>query len=376
MKRTATPWRRIGPLGMLCIALAGCQNATTRPVPPLPVEASPVQVGALSLTVRTLGQAVAVHSVTIIPQVTGILERVAVHSGEQVRQGQLLFQIDPNMAATQVAQDRANLQGAIAQMRYDQAQVKAYAPLIRKDYVTLQTYQQTQAQAQTAAASVAADRAILHDAELNLAYTTISAPVSGRIGLLTLKSGNLVTANSTVLTTLNQIRPMEVQFSLPEKDLPALRQALHSGRKSVAVWDENHRVLLGDGPVMAVNNTVNNASATVTARALLPNANGALWPGEFLQVTFTRKWLPRTLRIPANALQQGESGPFVYVVRQGKAMMQPVTFLGEDHGLVAISGQIAVGALVIDGAPTRLHPGSAVQIIRAAGAPVNDGKPA
>ncbi len=359
---------------LITMNLAGCQESHQRQVPPLAVQVASVTKGNLPITVDTLGQAVPINSVTITPQVTGVIQTVYVHSGERVRKGQKLFLINPAMYAAEVAQDQSNLRGEIAQAHYDELQVQAYKPLISKDYVTLQTYEEAVASAQTANATVAADQAALQQAELNLSYTQIKAPISGQIGLLTIKTGNLVTANSTTLTTINQTQPIKVQFSLPEKNLPDLRQALSSKVISVQVWNEDQQKQLGAGPVTALDNSVSTNSGTVTAQATLDNPDNIIWSGEYLQVIFTKKILHQVLLIPSLALQEGDSGPFVYVLQKGKAIMQPVTFLGQHKALTAISGAITVGTKVIVGAPARLRPNAAVRPIspsKASGAPLH-----
>ncbi len=352
------------PVALALLLSACAQQKHAHKVSALPVETALVQTGNLPIVVNTLGQAVASHSVTITPQVSGILQKVVVHSGQVVQKGQLLFQIDPATPAAQVAEDRANLQGEIAQEAYDNSQVTAYAPLLEKEYVTRQTVQQAQAQASTAAATAAADRAALQAAQITLAETRITAPISGTVGILQLKSGNLVTANSTQLATINQTQPIDVQFSLPETYLNDLHAAIAHRSGEVAVWDENHRHLMGHGQVTVIDNTVNTASATVTARATLTNAQSLLWPGEYVQVDFTARQLHNTLIIPAHALQQGVSGAFVYTIEKGKAVMQSVTFLGQDGEKVAIAAPHLLGKKVIVGAPTRLHPGSEVRVIQ------------
>ncbi len=351
-------------LGLVIVTnLSGCQETHHRKVPALPVEVASVTQGNLPITVDTLGQAVPIHSVTVTPQVSGSLQAVYVHSGQWVTRGQPLFLINPAMYSAEAAQDKGNLQGEIAQAHYDALQVQAYKPLIAKNYVTMQTYQEAVASAETANATVAADQAALQQAELNLSYTRINAPISGQVGLLTIKSGNLVAANSTTLTTINQTQPIKAQFSLPEKNLGDLRDALKSKADTVQVWNEDQQKLLGHGPITAIDNSVSSSSGTVTVQATMPNPENAIWSGEYLQVVFTKKRLHDALLIPSLALQEGESGPFVYVIRQGKAVMQPVTFLGQNKGQTAISGPIHVGTQVIVGAPARLRPNASVRAI-------------
>ena len=357
-------WARKGML-LLPLLLTGCQKAEhLRPPLSVPVTTALVKEGSLALTIPTLGQAMAIHSVSIEPQITGLLKTVAVHSGQRVHKGQLLFVIDPAPQLAALRQDEADLQGAKAQLVYDDTQVKAYQPLIAKDYVTVQTYQQAQASAATEAATVAADRAAVQAADLNLSYTRIRAPIAGHVGLLNIKSGNLVSANSTLLCTLTQVRPIEIEFSLPGKDFAALRRAAALPTPTVAIWSNDRRHYLGRGRVIAVDNSIDAASDTLTARAVLPNKDRALWPGAFVQVRFIRRVLPHALVIPHSALQEGVKGPFVYVISKGEAVMQPVMYVGQNHGLDAVRG-LTAGQTIIIGAPAHLHPGARVRPISA-----------
>ncbi|WP_308388668.1 efflux RND transporter periplasmic adaptor subunit [Acidithiobacillus sp. AMEEHan] len=352
-------------LAIVGLALAGCGHQAKHHPPPIVVSSTVVQRGDLPLKVQTLGQAQASHAVTIVPQVSGILQKVAIHSGEQVQKGQLLFVIDPSTAAAQVAQDEANLQGEKAQERYEREQVEAYQPLLKKDYVTRQTFEQAQSQAQSAAASIAADRAALRAAEINLRHTQITAPIGGVAGLLQIRSGNLVTANSTQLLTIERTQPMYVQFSLPEKYLGDLRRSLATGSGKVQIWDENHQKILATGVLRAIDDTVNTASATVTAQAMVPNQDQTLWPGEYVQVEYIARILHDVAVIPATALQQGISGPYVYHIVDGKAQMQPVEFLGQDENRVAVHAKHLIGEQIVVGAPARLHPGMTVTALSA-----------
>jgi len=345
------------------LLLAACAKSAPPPTPrPLDVEVQKVYVGDLTLSVPTLGTAEAVHSVTLMPQISGLLQRVLVHSGETVHRGELLFVIDPAPEQATLAEDEAKLRGAQADLAYEQGQVRAYRPLLPKGYVTAQTYEQAVSQAEQAAASVAEDRAAVDSARLQLGYTQIRAPISGRIGLLNTKSGNIVSANSTTLATLTQLQPIHIQFSLPQRYLPDLLQAEKSGKDRICLYGDGGRALLGRAPVTAVDNSADSSSGTISARATWPNAHLQLWPGDYVQLRFQYATLKHVALVPRNALQEGVNGPFVYVLRKQHAVMQSVHYLGTQGDLVALSG-LAAGTPVIYDIPAHLHPGSLVRVL-------------
>ncbi|MGK9450007.1 efflux RND transporter periplasmic adaptor subunit [Acidithiobacillus caldus] len=362
---SSTPLYRSRGRGSLAVAalllLAACAKSAPPPAPkPLDVEVEPVHVGNLSLSVPTLGTAQAVHTVTLIPQISGILQRVLVHSGQMVHRGQLLFVIDPAPEQAALAEDEAKLKGALADLAYEEGQVRAYRPLLPKGYVTTQTYDQTVSQAEQAAASVAEDRAAIDSARLQLSYTQIRVPITGRLGLLTTKSGNLVSANSSTLATITQLQPIHIQFSLPQRYLPDLLRAERSGKARVRLYGNDGQNLLGQAPVTAVDNSADSSSGTISARATWPNAHLRLWPGDYVQLRFQYATLKHVALIPRNALQEGVNGPFVYVLRKDHAQMTAVHYLGTEGNLVAVSG-LSPGTLVIYDIPAHIHPGSLVR---------------
>jgi len=359
--RTLVRWVLLGTGAMLL--LAACAKSTPPPAPrPLDVEVQKVRVGDLSLSVPTLGTAEAVHTVTLIPQISGVLQRVLVHSGQMVHRGQLLFVIDPAPEQATLAEDEAKLQGAQADLAYEEGQVRAYRPLLPKGYVTTQTYDQTVSQAEQAAASVAEDRAAIDSARLQLGYTQIRAPITGRLGLLTTKSGNLVSANSSTLATLTQLQPIHIQFSLPQRYLPDLLRAEKSGKDRIRLYGNDGQTLLGRAPVTAVDNSADSSSGTISARATWPNAHLQLWPGDYVQLRFQYATLKQVALVPRNALQEGVRGPFVYVLRKDHAVMTPVHYLGTQGDWVALSG-LSAGVPVIYDIPAHLHPGSLVRVM-------------
>ncbi|MEL5848140.1 MAG: efflux RND transporter periplasmic adaptor subunit [Candidatus Igneacidithiobacillus chanchocoensis] len=362
------PFRRALPfLGLACTALllAACAKSAPPPKPkPLDVVVEKARIGDLPLSVPTLGTAQAVHTVTIIPQISGILQQVLVRSGQTVQRGQLLFAIDPAPEQATLAQDAAKLQGDKANLAYEQGQVQAYRPLLPKGYVTTQTYDQTVAQAEQAAAAVAEDKAAIASAQIQLGYTQIRAPISGRIGLLSTKSGNLISANSTSLGSITQLQPIDIQFSLPQRYLPDLLRAVQSGQDRVSLYLDGKEPV-GQAPVTAVDNSADSSSGTISARATWGNHPIRLWPGEYVQLRFHYQTLRQVVLVPRNALQEGVNGPFVYSIRDGHAVTIPVHYLGTQNDLVAVSG-LQGGISVIYDIPAHLHSGTPVQVLRQA----------
>ncbi|MBU2719945.1 efflux RND transporter periplasmic adaptor subunit, partial [Acidithiobacillus ferridurans] len=205
----------------------------------------------------------------------------------------------------------------------------------------------------------------LEQARLNLSYTRITAPISGRIGLAQVKAGNLVVANQTQLAIINQVAPITVNFSVPQSLLSAARLAQQQAIP-LPIEDEKGGTVLAQGKLTFIDNSVSAGTATISLQATVPNTNLGLWPGQYVQVQMPIQQLAQATVLPVGAIQQGSTGPFVYTVKDGTAVDKPVQVLWES-GTDAVVQGIDAGIRVIYPLPARLYPGVKVALSGAGG---------
>ncbi|WP_414040670.1 efflux RND transporter periplasmic adaptor subunit [Acidithiobacillus sp. M4-SHS-6] len=347
-------------LSAAVLGLTGCQGKNQHEIPPLQVELVTPQVQDMTHYIGYLGTVTPVQTVTVIPQTSGLLQSISFTQGAMVSKGQLLFTIDPAQTQAALAQAQAKLAADQATARYNRNLVEQERPLAEKDFITRQSFDQAVSQAQAASAQVAEDQAAVQQARINLSYTRIVAPISGRIGLAQVKAGNLVVANQTPLTTINEISPITINFSVPQAELGAARQAQKQD-SLLPVTEENGGNTLAQGKLTFIDNTVSASTATISLQATVPNTDLKLWPGQYVQVQMPVQHVENALVLPVGAVQQGSSGPFVYAIDQGKASDKPVQVLWETGSQAVISG-IPRTTQVIFPLPARIYPGAAVQV--------------
>ncbi len=346
-------------LTALTLGLTGCQSKVRHEMPPLQVQLTSPTRENMTHYVGYLGTVTPIQTVTVIPQTSGLLQNISFTQGAMVSKGQTLFTIDPAQTRAELAQAQAKLAADQATARYNRNLVNQDRPLAEKDFITRQSFDQAVSQAQAAAAQVAEDQAAVQQAQINLSYTRITAPINGRIGLALVKAGNLVVANQTQLTTINEINPITINFSVPQAQLGAARQA-QSQNTDLPIQDEKGGTLLAQGKLTFIDNTVSASTATVSLQVTVPNTDHKLWPGQYVLVQMPVQHIANALVLPVGAVQQGSSGPFVYTVEQGKATDKAIQVLWETGAKAVISG-ITTHTRVIFPLPARLYPGAAVQ---------------
>ncbi|APZ43329.1 efflux RND transporter periplasmic adaptor subunit [Acidihalobacter ferrooxydans] len=330
----------------------------------LTVEVVQPKIETVPLTVSASGTLSSPHSVTVTAQITGQLSKVWVQAGQTVAAGQRLFSLEAAPDRAALAQARAKLKGDEAQARYAEGQVAAMKPLVAKLYVTRQTFDQAVATAQADRAQVAQDRAALTTARLNLGYTTLRAPIAGRLGVIDLQAGNAVQANTTALVTLRQMNPLQVNFTLPQSMLSKVLALPKSGVDgSLAVLRENATQVLGHGHLEVVDNGVDSGNGTVTLQGTVGNADGKLWPGQFVTVRLRFGAIDHALVVPAGAVQPGQNGNFVYMVKAGKAVVQPVTVSLTTTDKAVIAKGLSASDSVIYPLPARIRPNATVKVL-------------
>jgi multidrug efflux system membrane fusion protein len=413
-------------LAVLALALlaAGCSdagpNAQPRPAAPpaVPVSATTVERMAVPLQVAAVGTVQAYTTVAVKSQVAGQVVRVHFTEGHDVKRGDLLFTIDPrpmeaavrqmdsNVARdtaqlrqaeaalaqrqAEVHQAQANLQRDRAQLENARAQERRYGALVEQELVAREQYEQMRTQLAALEATVQADRAaidtarasaraaaalvdnaraaikageaVAEAARLQLGYTTIRAPIDGRTGNLLVQAGNVVkVAEDTPLVVIAQVRPVHVSFAVPEQHLPAIRKFRAAGPLTVdAVVDGGERTVAG--AVTFVNNTVDAGTGTIQLKATFPNTDDALWPGQFVDVALTLT-TEQALVVPPHAVQAGQQGAFVFVVKPDLTVESRAVRTGRRlaHAMVVEQG-LAAGERVVTDGQLRLRPGARVEI--------------
>ncbi len=331
--------------------------------PPVPVTVATVTEKTVPVDIQVIGAVEPLSTVPVRAQLTGELTSVHFREGDDVTKGQVLFTLDRRPLEAALAQAEAALARDLAQAANARAQAVRYQDLAQRGIATKEQVDTTRTAATALEAVVEADRAAIENARVQLQYATITAPLSGRTGALMVHPGSLVRANDTApLVVINQVAPIAVTFSVPERRLPELKRYMARGRVEVQAEipgeaDPEH------GRVAFLDNLIDRATGTIRAKGSFENRQQRLWPGQFVNVTVTLTTMPNRLTVPSVAVQTGPEGPFVYVVTaQNAAEMRPVT-VERTHGddTVITSGLTAGETIVTDG-QLRLTPGSRVAI--------------
>lgn len=351
-------------------ALGACKEAP-RPQRPVPtVSVVTTKTAPLPYLVTANGQVEANRTVAVQSLVSGQLTRVAIAEGDEVREGQLLFQIDPRPFRAEVERLQSTLARDEATLTRARGDSVRFAQLAKDGYVTKQQLDQAFAEASALAATVAAGRASLQRARLDLENTTVRAPISGRTGQLLYKAGSLVRASSDQLVTINELRPVLVRFPVPERDFEELRTRAGLDKPlDVKVMpggsDSTKHVM---GTLTFVDNQVDRATGSVLLKARVANQDRALWPGQFVSVQLQLSVDENAITLPSEAVVTSGTSTFVYLLADGKAKRQPVK-MGRSLGtLVKIDSGLVGGEQVITEGQARLRDGAPVQLRRPPGA--------
>jgi len=381
-----TRLRTVAPavlLAGLAVGGVGCTgksaDSTPRTAPPVAVTTTPVVQKPMPVQLKAIGTVEAYSTVAVKTQVSGPILSVHFSEGQEVRRGQTLFTIDPapfeaavQRAEAALARSRANLERDRALWRNAEADVQRYAELVAKDYVTRQQYDTVKANAealqatlQADEASVRADEAELLNARLDLGYCTVTAPASGRTGELLVHAGNMARFNETILVQIYQIRPIYVDFTVPEQVLPRLREQMRRDRLTVSATIPDSGAPAERGAVTFLDSTVASGTGTIHLKATCDNANGVLWPGLFVDVLLVLDTEPQALVVPAQAVVPSQEGSLVYVVTaDNTAAVRKVTVDRIMAGEAVIrDGLRADDTVIVDG-QMRLTPGSRITVRR------------
>ncbi len=388
-----------------CLALiAGCSQSAAdgkakQGPPPAPVKTAAAQAKDMAIEQRGIGTVQPSSSVTIRSQISGILTKVSFTEGTDVAQGQVLASVDPRPAEQALKQAEANadksrsgkLQAEAnaardeAQAANAELQARRYGDLLGQGVTTKEQVEQLRTAATAARASVdadraavetgkaaiAADEAAVENARLQLDYCSIRAPFAGRAGMLLVNEGNLLTAGATALVTINRLEPIYVVFSVPESDLQDLRSHQAQGRLEV---EARPSASGGDwrrtGTIDVIDNQIDQTTGTIQLRAVFANADGVLWPGEFVDVVVRLGSQHGAISVPSQAVQTGQKGDYVFVVKADlTAEMRLVTVDRSISGETVIAKGLNAGETVVVDGLLRVSPGAKVQEARDGDAP-------
>jgi multidrug efflux system membrane fusion protein len=354
--------------GVFC----GCatKTAQTAPMFVVPVSVAKAQQKTIPINLTAIGSASAYSTVSVESRVDAVLEQVHIQEGQFVKQGQLLFTLDARPFQAALAQAQANLARDQAQAQLDQVQAQRYEALYKAGVGTKEQYDQQQSTLEAQQAAVHADQAAVQSAQLQLGYCQIYAPVSGRTGALQVYPGNIVKANSTpAMIVINQVNPIYVSFSVPEQYLGEVQKFMARGRLRVEATpygDTKPEI----GYLTFVDNSVDNTTGTVALKGTFQNADHRLWPGQFSNVLLRLAEDENATVVPTQAVQTGQNGDYIYVVKSDMTVEQRTVKVGRTVGTdtVVLNG-IRPGETVVTDGQLRLIPGVKVQFT----APVSQG---
>ncbi len=337
---------------------------------PVPVRVLKAGTTDLKVQIKAIGTVTPLNTVVLQSRVSGPLQQVFFQEGQKVAAGDVLAQIDAAPYQVKLAQAEGQQQQNVAQLQNAQSDLALYEKLKQQNSISAQQYNQQQALVNQLKGTLKSNQAQIDAAKLELSYTQIKAPISGRLGLRKVDPGNLVQANSSEgLVTITQSSPIAVQFTIPETQLDQVRAAVRSGATlTVEAWDRAEQQLITTGELTTLDNQIDLATGTLKLKASFANEQEQLFPNQFVNVRLNVAVQSGAVTIPQDAVQYGSQGTYVYSVdAKNKAQLKMLTLGPVDNGLVAVESGLAAGDLVILEGLDRLRPGRDVQVMTDSG---------
>jgi membrane fusion protein, multidrug efflux system len=343
----------IAAVALAAILTGGCSRGkkqTATGVPVLVARAVATNV-PVQIDPPPVGHVLAYSTVTVHSQIQGMISEIHFQEGREVKQGDLLFTIDPRPSQAALDQAHAALERDTAQLEYAKINFAREQKLFDQKLISQDELDTNRANFDALTGTVAADRAAITNALLNLEFCHINAPVDGRTGSLMAYVGNVVKAPDDTLLTINQVHPIYVQFGVLEQYLPEIRREMRDKILPVKVTFENMDMPPPQGELTFIDNTVDPTTGLIQLRATFPNEDRALWPGQFVEVELTLSKLTNAVVVPSQAVQTGQNGQFIYVVKPDQTVEErPVTTgIAYDGGTVVEKGLQAGETVVTDG---------------------------
>jgi multidrug efflux system membrane fusion protein len=346
--------------------------ASEPPAPPaVPVTAATVTKQDVPIFLNGLGAVQAFNTVTVKARVDGQLEKLGYTEGQEVRQGDLIAQIDPRPFQAQLAQAQAAKVRDEAQLQNARLDLARFSNLATKEYASRQSVDTQRAMVAQLEAAVQGDQAAIDNATVQLGYTKITSPITGRTGIRLIDEGNIIHANDAGgLVVITQLHPISVVFVLAQDHLDDITAEMAKGTLKVEAFKRDDTTKLGEGTLALIDNQIDQTTGTLKLKATFANANNALWPGEFVNARLLLRVRQNALTVPEQVVQRGPKGTFAYVIKSDNTVEQrPITTGTPRNGLAIIREGLAEGERVVVDGQYKLRAGVRVQIGPGASAP-------
>lgn len=351
---------------VLLAALAGCEGPKPQAEKPTPVEVTVIEAKPVTapLNVDGIGHVYAVRTVNVRSQVTGVLQQTLFAEGDVVKEGQQLLVIDPDSYKAKLDEAKSTLARDKATAGQAKRDWLRFRDLVAKAVVSQEDYEQKRTAWQQAEEQVKVDEAAVVNAKVNLDYCFIAAPCTGVVGLQQYKTGNLIEANSDIIVTINQIEPINVQFSVAEKYLPDIRAYAAKGTLVVEARYPGRDVVAAKGVLNVINNTVDVNTGTITLQGVFPNTDRTLWPGQFVDATVVLADTVDTILVPASAVANTQNGVSLFIAKPDNTVeIRPVTAGRKIGANTVIEKGVAPGERIITSGQIKLFPGIPLTIV-------------
>jgi multidrug efflux system membrane fusion protein len=364
-------WRTVSIL-VLVAALAGggayywktrpAPQQAARQAPAIPVTVVEATASNVPIYLDALGTVSASNTVSIHSQITGVLQKVNFTEGQEVHQGDVLATIDPRPVEAALTQAVAKKEQDQAQLISAQKDLARFADLAKRDFATQQSLDQQQAKVDQLKAMIDADQGAIENAQTQLSYASITAPFDGRVGFRQLDAGNIIhPGDPQPLTVLTQIKPSMVIFTLPQKNLGAVREAMLRGKVEVLAYDQDGVKELATGELLLIDNQIDQLTSTIRLKARFANDDSRLWPGEFVRIRAQVDAKQNVVTIPPPALQRGPNGLYTWVIKpDNTAEQRLVEATTPDSNTVIVTKGLNPGEKVVVNGQYRLQAGARV----------------
>lgn len=353
----------------LGVLLCGCSSnsgkqAQAAAAATVPVRVARVERRTVPLEVRTIGNVEAYSNVSLKSRVSAVVESVNFREGQDVKKGDLLFTLDKRPFEADLHQTEASLERDVAKSENSSAQARRFDELFQAGVASKQQYEDMRTAAAADEATVRSDRAAIEAAKLKVSFCTITSPIEGRVGSVLVYPGNVVKENDVpILVVINQIQPIYVSFNVPEQSLPDVKRFAAAGRLGVDAEVPQEAGQIEHGQLTFVDNAVDRTTGTIRLKGTFENPQRRLWPGQFVNVTLRLSEEPDRVVVPSEAVQAGQSGQMVYVVRADSTVEARGVTVARLAGTDAVIGKgLDPGETVVTDGQLRLVPGARVEI--------------